>query len=120
MQRERRLTQRARVIYGGTIAYNQRQSTLDCVVQNYSDAGAKVVLDNPALLPDRIDLLISRKGSAHAASIVWRNENEAGLSFRPSAEANAPVSLDWARRLRDCEADRQSLRARLAQLSSEF
>ena len=119
MQIERRHVQRLRVVYGATIAYNQRRSTLNCVVQNYSDAGAKLVLDNPALLPDHVDLLINRKGRAYDADIVWRNENEAGVSFRPAADATAPISLDWARRLRDCEADRRSLMARIQQLSSE-
>lgn len=107
------------MIYGGTVAFNQRQSTMDCVVQNYSDAGAKIVLDNPALLPDKVDLLINRKGRAYVASVIWRGESEAGVSFRPAAEDNAPVPLDWARRLRDCETERRALKARLNQLMSE-
>ena len=119
MQVERRHVSRSRVIYGATIAYNQQQSTMDCVVQNYSDAGAKLVLDNPASLPDRIDIVINRKGRAFAANIVWRNEKEAGLSFRPTADADAPISLDWARRLRECEAERRSLKVQIRQLSSE-
>lgn len=119
MQVERRHINRARVIYGATIAFNDRQSTLDCVVQNFSPSGAKVVLENPALLPDRIDLTIARKGRAFLADIVWRNEKEAGLSFRQAGDSNTAVPLDWARRLRDCEDDRRSLKSRLQQLSSE-
>jgi hypothetical protein len=116
---ERRKTDRARVIYGGTIAFNQRQSTLECVVHNYSDAGAKIALDSTALLPDRIELLVARKGRAYVANIVWRSETEAGLSFRPAPDENAPVPIDWARRLRDCETEKRALKSRLTQLLSE-
>lgn len=119
MQVDRRHIDRARVIYGATIAFNDRQSTLDCVVRNFSPSGAKIVLENPALLPDQIDLSIARKGCSFLADIVWRSEKEAGLSFRQLGETNAPVPLDWARRLRACEADRRSLKSRLQQLSSE-
>lgn len=115
---DRRQVSRSRVIYGGTVVYNQRQSTLDCVVQNFSEFGAKITLDNPALLPDRVDLLVNRKGRAFRADVIWRSEHEVGLSFEPEMTANAPVSLDWARRLRDCERERRALRARLDQLTS--
>jgi len=49
---ERRRSARARVIYGGVIAYNGRQSTVDCVIRNFSPDGAKVEFHNAALLPD--------------------------------------------------------------------
>jgi hypothetical protein len=115
---ERRQSARARVIYGGVIAYNRGQSTVDCVIRNFSEEGAKVELDNPALFPDFVDLLIARKSRAFSAKIAWRQANEVGLAFR-SAEREAPVSLDLARRLRRCEAERRELQNRLARLSSE-
>lgn len=117
--RERRKTDRMRVMYGGTVAFNQRQSTLNCVVQNYSDAGAKIVLDHLALVPDQIDLLINRKGRAYVSTVVWRGDTEAGVSFRPAADESAPISLDLARRLRDCETEKRALKARITQLMSE-
>jgi hypothetical protein len=120
MQQDRRLHSRARVIYGGTIAFNHRQSSMDCKVQNFSEAGAKVAFDQPALLPERIDLVVDRKGRAYSAEIVWCTERAAGLRFvdAPANEA-APVPLDWARRLRECENDRKALQARLKQLTCE-
>jgi hypothetical protein len=42
----------ARVIYGGVVAYNGRQSTVDCMIRNFSPDGAKVEFHNPAVLPD--------------------------------------------------------------------
>jgi len=115
---ERRQSTRARVIYGAVIAYNGRQSTVDCVVRNFSENGAKVEFDNPAQLPDSVDLVITKKNRAFLAQITWRQANEAGLAFR-SAERDAPIPLDWARRLRACESDKRTLQDRLNQILSE-
>ena len=115
---ERRQNARARVIYSGVIAYNDRSSTVDCVVRNFSEDGVKVEFHNTALLPDEIDLLIARKSRSFNAKIVWRGETEAGLAFR-SAKENHPIPLDWARRLRASESERRKLQGRIAQLLSE-
>jgi hypothetical protein len=115
---ERRQIARARVIYSGVIAYNDRASTVDCVVRNFSEDGVKVEFNNTALLPDEIDLVIARKGRSFNAKIVWRGETEAGLTFR-STRANQPIPLDWARRLRTSESERRKLQGRIAQLISE-
>jgi hypothetical protein len=115
---ERRQTARARVIYSGVIAYDERRSTMNCVIRNFSEDGVKVEFENTALLPDEIDLLIAKKSRSFNAKIVWRGETEAGLAFRPVGE-NRPVPLDWARRLRASESERRKLQSRIAQLMSE-
>jgi hypothetical protein len=115
---ERRQSARARVIYSGVIAYDERRATMNCVVRNFSEDGVKVEFDNTALLPDQIDLLIAKKGRAFNAKIIWRGETEAGLAFRPSGEIQ-PIPLDWARRLRASESERRKLQGRIAQLLSE-
>jgi hypothetical protein len=115
---ERRQSARARVIYSGVIAYDERRSTMNCVVRNFSEDGVKVEFDNTALLPDEIDLLIAKKSRAYTAKIVWRGERQAGLAFRSNG-ANHPIPLDWARRLRASESERRKLRGRIARLLSE-
>ncbi|HYW61757.1 MAG TPA: PilZ domain-containing protein [Bradyrhizobium sp.] len=115
---DRRQTARARVIYGGVIAYNQRCSTMNCVVRNFSETGVKVEFDHTALLPDEVDLLIARKSRAFDARVVWRSEKQAGLAFG-SATENRPIPLDWARRLRAADAERRRLQKRVDQLLSE-
>jgi hypothetical protein len=115
---ERRQNARARVIYSGVIAYDERRSTMDCVIRNFSEDGVKVEFENTALLPDEIDLLIAKKSRSFNAKIVWRGETEAGLAFRSTGE-NHPIPLDWARRLRASESERRKLQGRIAQLLSE-
>ena len=115
---EQRQTLRSRVVYGGVITFNERRSTIECIVRNFSDDGAKIEFENPALLPDEVDLFIAKKSRAFHAKMVWRQATAAGLAFAV-VSPNAPISLDWARRLRLCETERRELQSRIARLLSE-
>jgi len=116
---DRRQKVRDRVYYGGVIAFNARNSTMDCVVDNFSLHGAKVELNNTALMPDEIDFTIPRKGYSCLARIVWRRADAVGLAFRNPKQLSAPIPLDWAIRLRASERARKFLEARIEQLRSQ-
>jgi hypothetical protein len=116
---DRRQSVRGRVYYGGVIAFNGRNSTMNCVVRDFSPLGAKVEFDNTALLPDEVDVTIVRKGFSCQARIVWRRANQAGVAFRNPKPSAAPIPLDWAIRLRASERARKDLRRRIEQLRSE-
>jgi hypothetical protein len=118
--RDRRQNFRGRVYYGGRVAFNERKSTIDCIVRNFTPSGAKIEFANAAMLPDEIDLSIARKGVAYLARIVWRRQHEAGLAFRNPRQINEAVSLDVALRLRASERARKSLQRRVKQLCSEI
>jgi PilZ domain len=114
---ERRQTARSRVLYGGVVGYNKRQSTADCIIRNFSESGANVEFDNPAVLPDFLDLLVARKNRAFAAKVAWRKLNKAGLAFR-KAEQDDPMPLDWILRLRAARSAQRELQGRLDALMS--
>jgi hypothetical protein len=116
---ERRKRARSRTFLGGVIAFNHRKSTMDCLVRNISDVGAKISFTNTATVPDEFDLTIKQKGRSLFARIVWRHADEAGVIFLNENVAGAPIPLDWARRLRDCEAAKAALTRRVAELSTE-
>ena len=117
---ERRQQPRQRVYYGGAVAFNARASTLDCVVRNFSPHGAKIEFENSAVLPDRIEFEIVRKGLSCAARLAWRDHNTAGLMFGEERERGSVVTLDWARKLRASERDNRRLKSRLDQLLNEY
>src|SRR5947209_8726718 len=96
---DRRQTSRPRVYYGGKIAFNARNSTMDCLVRNFSDAGAKVEFENAALLPDEVDFTIPRKAHSWVARIVWRRDNQAGFAFGIPKQPSPKIPLDLALRL---------------------
>jgi hypothetical protein len=116
--RERRKLARNRTFLGGVIAFNNRHSTMTCLVRNLSIEGAKICFTNTVTVPDDFDLTIRQKERTLLARMVWRRADEAGIVFLSEKLAPAPIPLDWARRLHDCEADKAALRRRVAQLSA--
>jgi hypothetical protein len=114
---EKRKAARSRTLLGGVIAYNNRASTMDCQVRNLSTSGAKVTFSNTAAVPDQFDLKIAHKERSFRARMIWRAPDEAGVSFLSEYNQDVPVPLEWAKRLRDCEAEKAALRKRIAQLS---
>jgi len=118
MTTERRKTPRQRTLLGGRIVFNQRRSTLDCVVRNFSDAGALVLLSDSVALPVAFDLEIDHRQSSYGARVRWRDGERIGLSFADHAAAgNEVIPLDIARRLKHCEQNNAQLKARIAQLT---
>ena len=116
---ERRQLPRSRVYYGGIVAFNARNSTLACVVRNFSLFGAKIEFENPALVPDEVDIEIARKGISCSARLVWRDRDAAGLVFANVHETNDAIPLTWARKLRASERANRQLQSRIEQLRSE-
>jgi hypothetical protein len=49
--------------------------------------------------------------------MVWRGVNEAGVAFLGEYDQAVPIPLEWAKRLRECEAEKAALRRRIAQLT---
>lgn len=114
---ERRKSVRDRTFLGGVIAFNKRNSTMDCTVRNLSPEGAKVTFTNTAAIPDRFDLVIDRKQRSFNARVIWRGAEEAGLAFLGEYAGDAPIPLEWVKRLRTCEDEKAALKRRVEQLS---
>ena len=114
---DRRCYPRGRSYYGGVIAFNARKSTIDCVVRNFSRAGAKIAMTGAVLLPDSFDLAIARKDTSFRAHLVWRNTSEAGVAFETIGSPDI-ISLDAARKLLLRKAEVMRLRRRVSELSS--
>ncbi|CAN5300600.1 hypothetical protein BH11PSE4_BH11PSE4_16030 [soil metagenome] len=117
---DRRRHARGRVYYGGRIAFNGRGSTMDCIVRNFSDAGAKVEFAYPTLFMGQVDLTVQRKGLAFLARMVWRRKNEVGFAFSHPRPVQEAMSLDWALRLRASERANRALRRQNAELRSGY
>jgi hypothetical protein len=114
---ERRKLQRNRVYLGASIALGDGRSTLDCIVRNLTAEGAMLATPNAAVVPELVDLAIPQKGQSFRARTIWRAVERFGIAFLDRELEAAPVSLDLARRLKNCEAEREALRSRVAELS---
>ena len=112
---ERRATIRERVIYGATASVPSGPAR-DCVVRNFSTAGALVVFKNAMRLPDDIALTIARKGRAYQARVVWWRDNAVGLAFAEDAPSIAPQDLDLEEQLRVSQKQTRKLKRRVREL----
>jgi hypothetical protein len=91
---------------------------MDCLIRNVSEAGAKLHLSAAATLPSEVDLTITKRDEAMRARIIWRRGDEAGVLFRQLHRGSRAIPLDWARRVRACEAEKAALQRRVSDLSS--
>src|SRR4051812_35185507 len=81
---ERRSAQRHRVLKKGRIVLNTGFSTLDCMVRNLSDGGAKLLVNSVVGVPDRFELSIDH-GGRQPCRVAWRQLNELGVAFSVDA-----------------------------------
>jgi len=108
---DRRESVRDKVLLGGVAEINERGSTMDCVVRNFSEHGACVEFDAVARLPEQMNLTIPRKGRSFLARMIWRQANRVGLAFRAMV-TDAPES-DLDVRLRRSERKKRQLQRRI-------
>lgn len=116
MTPERRKTPRLRSLLGGRVVFNQRNSSLDCVVRNISEEGALLLLSDSVALPSAFDLEIMQRQRAYSARVRWRDRDRIGVVF-DAPEAQPAVPVDLERRLKLSEQDNARLKTRITQLT---
>ena len=85
---ERRQSIRHRVFKEGRIII-EGHSTINCVVRDLSDAGAKLRVQSTIDLPHAFDLLIVTGGLVFHSTRVWQTDDLIGVKFS-NAPTNAP------------------------------
>ena len=90
---------RQRVFYGGVIEFNDRLSTADCTVRNFSPRGAKVEVPFGTTLSHKVGLTIWHRGEMFPATTVWHRGNEIGLAFELHEDTNNVIDLVRKRRI---------------------
>lgn len=83
-----RREQRKRMLMGGRIVAEEGTSYIDCTILDASPSGAQIRVGSNRTIPSRFYLINVPERTAHAAKIVWRNADRAGLSF----ETTYPLS----------------------------
>jgi len=77
---EQRQFERHKTLKGARISFHEGHSTIDCVVRNLSESGARVMVETTVGIPDEVTLVVN-DGTHHQAKIVRRKINELGLQF---------------------------------------
>jgi len=77
----RRLRLRQRCLYACRIVYGPEAYTLDGMVRDLSDTGARLRFASSVLLPKSFRLILARESRCDDVEIVWRRSQEMGVRF---------------------------------------
>jgi hypothetical protein len=115
---DRRKTARKKTFLGARVIFNHRQSTMDCLVRNIGDDGARLSFSGPAPFPDQVEVEVVRMDKTFRARVAWRRENELGVRFLAADSASNVIPIGHALKLRRLQADKARLESRVLELTS--
>ena len=78
---ERRAHPRQKSFLQGRIYYNNRRATVDCIVRDITDHGARLKFSDSSVVPDAFELFIPNKQETFKAHAIWNNGTEVGVAF---------------------------------------
>jgi hypothetical protein len=121
---ERRTLLRKRSFLQGRLYFNNRRSSLDCLVRDISSQGAKLKVSDSIAIPEMVELYIPNKDETYRAKVQWRTGFEIGVTFENEQEAPSIVPgaapVDLPERVRRLEAEVASLHRKLNELQNEL
>ena len=79
---ERRRSSRRDVTLGGRLFFGLAGLSIDCIIRDLSDHGARVAVPSAAWkAPKEIHLLSLREGRVYSGEVVWNRGRYLGLDF---------------------------------------
>jgi hypothetical protein len=79
-----------RVLKAGIVAFNDRHSTLPCVVRRISAHGATIEVDGSIAAPDTFDLIVELDGLEASCRVIKRNNAEIVAEFLSAPSKTTP------------------------------
>jgi uncharacterized protein YceH (UPF0502 family) len=121
--KDRRGSARQRSFLQGRIHFNNRRSSVDCLVRDLSELGAKLKVSQTAAIPEVVELHIPNRDESYRAVVQWRTGDEVGVAFEPEKGAPSIVPdaapSDLRSRVRRLENEVSVLQRRVNELLQE-
>jgi hypothetical protein len=122
---ERRTASRQKSFLQGRIYFNNRRASLDCLVRDFCQHGARLKFSSMTATPDVVDLYIPTRDETYRAKVQWRNGDEMGVLFESEESAPPLVPLvplaptaDWSARIHKLEHDLGLLQRKFNELQT--
>lgn len=80
--RQRRKDARYRCLLTGHLAHDDGRFSTMCAIRDLGPNGARIRLAGAAPLPKTAFMLLVRDETVYEVDVRWRQDNDAGLSFR--------------------------------------
>jgi hypothetical protein len=118
---ERRTASRKKSFLQGRIFFNNRRTSVDCLIRDFCEHGAKLEFSSMTATPDVVELYIPNRDESYRAKVQWRNAAEMGVVF--DAEDRAPplspaAPADWSARIHKLEHDLGVLQRKFNELQT--
>src|SRR5262245_53964409 len=119
---ERRQSARKRSFLQGRVYYNNRRASVDCLVRDISDTGAKLVFGETVVVPDALELYLPGREEMHRVFVQWRRGAEIGVDFGlPKTDKPAEAApTDLSGRLAKLESELVALKRTVNELRAEL
>jgi hypothetical protein len=120
--RERRRATRQRSFLQGRLFYNKRRNSVDCVIRDISETGARLKFSAAVTVPEALELYVPNKDQIYRVRVEWRHGEEVGVTFvQANTEASAGGAADdLAERVKKLESELSSLRRVVTELKGEL
>src|ERR1700730_3207801 len=93
---ERRSISRQKSFLQGRIFFNNRRTSVDCLIRDITEHGARLKFPSMTATPDVVELHIPNRDETYRVKVEWRNANEIGVAFDVD-EKEAPLAAGAAR-----------------------
>lgn len=112
---------RQRTFLKGMLYFDNRRASIECVVRDMSDSGARLTFDHPANVPDNVELFVPNKQQTLRARVQRRGPNEVGIAFEidRSVEPRRASDAELQQRVETLEAEIAALKRLVAKLKDK-
>jgi hypothetical protein len=119
---ERRSVSRQKSFLQGRIFFNNRRTSVDCLIRDFCQDGARLKFPSMTATPDVVELYIPNKDESYRARVQWRNADEMGVVFDADVSspslAPAAAPADWSARIHKLEHDLGVLQRKFNELQT--
>jgi hypothetical protein len=119
---ERRRATRQRSLLQGRLFYNKRRNSVDCIIRDISETGARLKFSAAVTVPEALELYVPNRDECFRVRVEWRQGEEVGVTFvQPKkGAATAAGDDDLAERVKKLETELSSLRRLVSELKGEL
>lgn len=116
-----RNAQRSRTLLRGRIEFNDGSSSLDCLIRDFSDTGARIDVSEAVTLPLAFRIYVPKHDRRYQAQLRWHRNGQAGVEFAGAHQSAAAPTGDEGERakLASLEAEVKRLRGILAAIKAD-
>ena len=115
---ENRIVERTRTFLKGRIEYNNGQASMECLIRDLSDSGARIAVSDSVTLPDHFRLFLPKTNRWVDTSTRWRRGGLIGVSFDPES-ADVSSAAEGDAKMRELEAEVKRLRLLLEEIRND-